>query len=230
MKPRCVIWGAGNFAQQVSAQLCTEFEIAGYVVDDSCHQEQQFMGRPCLPFSQLAQKDNLGAEAFFCAIGYGNFNQNRAGCVQKMLAKGLQPISVISRQAIVDDSAQIGPNCYVGPGAIIDAGVHLGSAVTILPGAIIGHDSLLSDNAYICQGVNIPGFVRIGSNSFIGTGAIFSDGVSVGDFCFIKAGEKVFHHCESGKLTSGADARDFFDTWYNKRKTFYTDLLSRQFA
>lgn len=230
MKPCCVIWGVGNFARQISAQLSPQFEIAGYVVDDRCHQEHQFMGRPCLPFSLLESHDNLGAEHFFCAIGYGNFNQNRAGCVQKMLARGLQPISVISRQAIVDDTAQIGANCYVGPGTIIDAGVRIGNAVTILPGAIIGHDSSLSDNVYICQGVNIPGFVHIGANSFVGTGAIFSDGVSIGDFCFIKAGEKVFHHCEGGKLTNGLDARDFFDTWYSNRKIFYTTLLSRQFA
>lgn len=230
MKPRCVIWGAGNFAQQVSAQLCTEFEIAGYVVDDSCHQEQQFMGRPCLPFSQLEQKGNLGAEAFFCAVGYGNFNQNRAGCVQKMLERGLQPISLIHEQAIVDASVQVGANCYVGAGAIIDAGVRIGNAVTILPGAIIGHDSSLADNTYICQGVNIPGFVSIGANSFVGTGAIFSDGVDVGDFCFIKAGEKVFHHCASGQLTNGQDARSFFNAWYSKRKNFYSSLLSRQFA
>lgn len=230
MKPRCVIWGAGNFAQQVSAQLCARFEIAGYVEDDGCHQTHQFMGRPCLPFSLLGQKDNLGAEYFFCAIGYGNFNQNRAECVQKMLDSGLQAVSLIHPQAIIDASVQLGGNCYVGAGAIIDAGVHIGNAVTILPGAIIGHDTSLSDNAYICQGVNIPGFVRIGANSFIGTGAIFADGVNVGDFCFIKAGEKVFHHCDSGKLTNGLDAKDFFNTWYSKRKIFYSNLLSRQFA
>lgn len=81
--------------------------------------------------------------------------------------------------AVVDPTAQLGPDVNVGPLAIIGANVQIGSGSTIGPGAIIGRDAVIGDGAYLHSGVRIAHEVTIGANFVAQSGAtIGSDGFS----------------------------------------------------
>lgn len=70
----------------------------------------------------------------------------------------LQPSSAIGRNAIVNSSASIDHDCYVG------------------------------DHAFIAPGVTLCGNVRVGAGAFIGAGAIILPDISIGENAIVAAG------------------------------------------
>lgn len=67
-----------------------------------------------------------------------------------------RPASGVSPQALVDPTAQFGPDCLIGPFAVVEPGARLGARVRIGAGAVIG------------QGVTIGDDCRIGASASLG--------------------------------------------------------------
>ena len=94
----------------------------------------------------------------------------------------------VSSHAILEESAELGADVEIGPGAIVGAHVTLGDRVSVMAGAIIGEG---------CS---------IGSDSTIHYGAVLYPGVVVGERVAIHANAVVggegfsFHRSPDGKL------------------------------
>ncbi len=101
---------------------------------------------------------------------------------------GNQYETVISRTAVVDDSARIEDGCYVAEGAVITTNVALGMQVIVNVGASIHHGCTVGEYTTISPGVHIGGNVTIGRGVFIGIGATVSNGVSISDGVVLGAG------------------------------------------
>ncbi len=76
-------------------------------------------------------------------------------------ASGVHP------SAIVDETAQIGADVAIGPGAVIAAGAHIGDGSVIGPLCYVGWNASLGAGAYLREHVSIGAHVRIGDR-FIG--------------------------------------------------------------
>lgn len=96
--------------------------------------------------------------------------------------------TIISKDAYIDKSAEIGEGSLIGPRSVITTNVKLGRHVIVNVAATIQHDTSVGDFSTIGPGVNIGGHVSIGEGVFVGIGANIINNVSVADGVVIGAG------------------------------------------
>lgn len=82
--------------------------------------------------------------------------------------------------SIIEPSAQIGEDCYIGPYTHIMANTKVGRNVTLegcfLEGPIVGDGARIYRNTHIMQGARIGKDCLIGANCFIADGAVIGEG------------------------------------------------------
>lgn len=83
----------------------------------------------------------------------------------------------ISKAAVIEESARIGEDVYIGAMAYIGENVVLGRGVHIYPHAYIGDNTTVGDGSILYSGVKIYHECRLGENCIIHAGAVVgSDG------------------------------------------------------
>lgn len=83
----------------------------------------------------------------------------------------------VSKAAVIEESAQIGDDVYIGAMAYIGENVVLGRGVHIYPHAYIGDNTSVGDGSVLYPGVKIYHECRLGKNCIIHAGAVVgSDG------------------------------------------------------
>lgn len=83
----------------------------------------------------------------------------------------------IHYSAVISESAQIGPGCYIGPGVVIEENVHIGRNSVLIANIYIGHKVKIGSNTMIYPGVGIRERCEIGDNVIIHfNAAIGADG------------------------------------------------------
>ena len=83
-----------------------------------------------------------------------------------------QPGAKIADGAVIDATAEIGENVYVGPGAVIQGRVKIGNNACIYPNAVIYPDVEIGDRAVLHANCIIHERSRIGQDCVIHSGAI----------------------------------------------------------
>ncbi len=99
--------------------------------------------------------------------------------------------TIISEEAYIDKSAEIGEGSTVGPGAVITTDVKIGEHVLVNIASSISHDSIIGNYVTIGPGAHIAGSVRLEDGVYVGIGAIISNNVSVAEGSVIGAGAVV---------------------------------------
>ncbi len=97
-----------------------------------------------------------------------------------------QPVSGVDERAAVDDSAEIGEGCHIGPYAVVGAGARIGAGsvihphVVIYPGAVLGRRCVLHAGAVLRELVEL------------GDGVVLQPGAVVGGdgFGFLPMGDR----------------------------------------
>ena len=85
----------------------------------------------------------------------------------------------IHPSAIIDNTAQIGPDVHIGPLTVVGARAQIGAGCRIGPQVTIGADALIGENGLIREGVRIAARVRIGARVILNPGAALGgDGFS----------------------------------------------------
>ncbi len=83
-----------------------------------------------------------------------------------------QPQPQIDPRAIIDPSAEIGSDVYIGPYVVIHAGVKIGNQVWIHPNVVIYPNVEIGDRSILHANCTIQERSRIGSNCVIHSGAV----------------------------------------------------------
>ena len=78
----------------------------------------------------------------------------------------------VSDKAVIDASAEIGQNCYVGAYAVIDSGAKVGDGSCIFPHVYLGDGVRVGRNCTINAGVKIYEGCVVGDNVIIHAGAV----------------------------------------------------------
>jgi UDP-3-O-[3-hydroxymyristoyl] glucosamine N-acyltransferase len=129
----------------------------------------------------------------------------------------------ISRQAVIDKSAEIGENCAIYPLAFVGRDVKIGNDCTLFPGVFVGDRVKIGDGALISPNVTIMHDCIIGNDVIIHGGTVIgSDG-----FGYIRDGEKnikipqtgivqIDDHVEIG-ASNTIDRATFGRTWIQAR-------------
>jgi len=129
--------------------------------------------------------------------------------VAALLSPAYMPTEKIHSSAVVDESANIGQGCYIGPHCVIEAGAEIGdncylaASVYIGRSSKVGNDSRLNANVSIYNGCELGERVIIHSSAVIGADGF---GFANDEGCWIKVpqtgGVKIGNDVEIGASTT----------------------------
>jgi sugar O-acyltransferase (sialic acid O-acetyltransferase NeuD family) len=193
MKREIVIFGAGEIAELADFYFThdSEFEVAGFTVDEAYLDATEFCGRPVVPFECVAQGFPPDRYSLFVAVSYSKINELRAAKVAAARSQGYSLVSYISSRATTFPGLEVKENCFILEDNTIQPFAQIGANVTLWSGNHIGHHSTIEDDVFIASHVAVSGGVRIGQGSFIGVNVTLRDHVTIGKKCVIGAGALV---------------------------------------
>lgn len=142
-------------------------------------------------------------DVFLCAIGSV---QGKRECVETILAKGGEFISLIHK------SVTFGRNCTVGRGCImemecrISCDISIGDFATIQDQCMFGHDVQVGAWCHLHPRVFLGGHAKLQEAVHIGYGAFIHPGKTVGANATVAAGAYVFRNVKPGTTVIGNPA------------------------
>lgn len=203
-----IIIGAGGMGRQVLsfAKSCNEYgkeyDIKGFL-DDNPHAMEGFPDYPPV----LGAVDGYEIEKddiFFNSIGDV---VSKKLCINKILKKGGEFISLIHPSAIISEGTKIGKGCMISSFVGVGTETTIGDFCLIQSKATIGHDVHIDDFARIdCNVVLIAG-VNVGKDVCIHTSSVINHDVSLGEGSTVGALSFVIRNVKPGQTVFGNPAK-----------------------
>lgn len=211
---RIAILGAGEFGKQAAHYILhndrniRRYEIVGWY-DDTIAKGKTISEIPVLgKVDSVIEDFNSGIfENIFIAIGY-NHPDFKETLIKKY--KGKIPLfNIISPNAYIDPTSDIGENVFIYPGAIIDKETVLEDGVTVNLGSIVSHNSTIGACGFIAPGATVAGFSKVGKCSFVGAGTTIIDNITICENVRLGAGCVVVSDITSAGLYIGIPAKKY---------------------
>lgn len=190
MKRPIVIFGTGEIAELADFYFThdSDFEVAGFTVDESYMKGCEFRGRDVVAFERVTEVFPPAQFALFVALSYAKINEIRTEKVAAARARGYQLASYLSSRATVFSGFELNENCFILEDNTIQPFARVGKNVTLWSGNHIGHHSVVEDDVFVASHVVVSGGVRIGRGSFVGVNVTLRDHVTIGQKCVLGAG------------------------------------------
>ena len=206
-----IILGAGGMGRQVLsfAKSCNnygkEYDIKGFL-DDKLDAMKDFPGYPPILGTiddYQIEKDDI----FFNSIGDVKAKKI---CIQKILDRGGDFLTLIHPTAQVPNGARIGKGCMVGSYVGIGVETTIGDFCLLQSKATIGHDVHINDFVRIdCNVVLIAG-VNVGKDVCIHTSAVVNHNISLGEGSTVGAMSFVIRNVKPGQTVFGNPAKHIY--------------------
>ena len=206
-----IIIGAGGMGRQVMsfAKSCNgygkKFDIKGFL-DDNLDAMKGFPGYPVV----LGTVDGYQIEpddVFFNSIGD---IQAKKLCIQKILDRGGDFLTLIHPTAQVSPDTKIGKGCMLSSYVGVGVETTIGDFCLIQSKATIGHDVIVGDFARIdCNVVLIAG-VKVGKDVCVHTSSVVNHDVKLGDGSTVGAMSFVIKNVNPGQTVFGNPAKVIF--------------------
>ena len=189
-----VIFGTGEIAELADYYFThdSKFKVAGFTVDAAYFKETTFLGRPIVPFEEVASTFPQQQYGLFVAVSYSKINDLRASKGRRRPRPWL-PVGILCEQSSdrISRASQINENCFILEDNTIQPFARIGANVTLWSGNHIGHHSVIEDDVFLASHVVVSGGVKVGQGSFVGVNVTFRDHVTIGKKCVIGAGALV---------------------------------------
>jgi len=199
-----VIFGTGQIAELADFYFThdSDYSVAAFTVDREFITEDAYLGRPIVPFEEVAQKNPPGQFGMFIAVSYNRLNAVRASKFLEAVSMGYELVSYVSRKATTFPDLVHGANCFILEDNTIQPFVRVGDDVTLWSGNHIGHHSVIGDHCFLASHIVVSGGVEIGESCFIGVNVTIRDHVKVGPKCIVGAGALLLADAEEGGVYS----------------------------
>lgn len=206
---KLILIGGGGHCKVVISQLrkINSFDIIGTI------DNYKLIGSKVLDIEVIGRDEDLktfyekGVRYTLITIGSTKDNLKRQILFGMAKSFGFKFPIVISPEAIVDKSVNIGEGTVIMPGSIINVGSIIGKNCIINSGAIIEHDCKIGHHCHIAPGAHLSGGVEIGDLSFVGIGSTIIQGVKVGKNVTIGAGSVVIRDIPENAIVVGNPAK-----------------------
>ena len=143
---------------------------------------------------------------FVVCIG-GPHGLARVRTGQELANRNLKPLSVISKGAYVDKTAQIGVGFQAMPGSVVGPFTEIGDYAILNTNSSVDHESKIGDGVHIMGGAVLAGLVNVGRYTAVGTNATVMPNLTVGENSFVGAGALVNINVPSDQVVVGAPAK-----------------------
>ncbi len=182
----------------------SSYRIAAFTVDGDYLTETRFLGRPVVPFEEVAAHYPPTTHAMFVALSYAKLNAVRADKFAAARAAGYRLASHVSPRACVWDGLDLGDNSFVMEGNVVQPFARIGANTTLWSGNHIGHHATIGDHCFLASHVVVSGGVSVGERCFIGVNATLRDGITVAPRCVIGAGALILGDTEPEQVFMGS--------------------------
>ncbi len=188
---KIIILGSGGHAKSCAdvIESTGKYEIAGYIhneKDSKLENTMRFLGNDA-SLSDLRLK--IGNA--FIGIGQIKSPKTRIDLHRKLLDLDYNIPSVISPNAYISKTAEIGKGTIIMHQAIVNSNAKIGDNCIINNKSLIEHDVIIGNHCHISTGSIINGNCKIKDEVFIGSGTICKHGITVEQRAIINAGKYV---------------------------------------
>ncbi len=190
-KPLVILGGGGHSAVLIDVLRQQNREIFGLVSPNFPPDSRIFNDIPHFTTDEEVLAFDKNTVQLVNGIGSLPGNNLRAEIYKKFISLGYEFESVVSRNAVVSEFAELGSGVQVMSGAVIQAGVSIGSNSIVNTGAIIDHDCNLGANNHIAPGVTLSGMVSSGESVHFGTGSSVIQSITIGNNVVVGAGATI---------------------------------------
>ncbi len=118
-----------------------------------------------------------------------------------------EPVTFISKRAVVSDYAVIGQGIVVNPFCSISARAEIRDFALINCHSGVGHDAVIGRSSVLLGHNAVNGNARIGECVTVGAGAVIHPGRTVDDNASVGMAAAVFRNVQSGTVVVGNPAR-----------------------
>lgn len=201
------IAGASALGRQIEHHLMfatEEFRVVGFF-DDFAPQEGDVIGT----MNQIA--DDYAAGRFDCLmIGVGYKAMEFRSALLSRIRGRIPLASLVSRNAVVDPTAEISEGAVILNGSLIDQDVQVGANCFFSLGCSISHETIIGENTYCAPRVTVCGRSQIGKSCFLGANCTILGGLTVADHVTVGAGAVVTKSISEPGVYIGCPARKMF--------------------
>jgi sugar O-acyltransferase (sialic acid O-acetyltransferase NeuD family) len=202
-----IIIGASGFGRDIYnlALGCTGY-LKDYTIKGFLDRRKDFLnsftGYPPI-LSSVEDYIVVKDDVFICAMGEV---QSKKFCINLILKKGGEFISLISPSAHIDPYAKIGTGCIVLQNAVLGAGSQIGDFVLVQICTIVGHDVKVGNYSRIdCHAVCVGGVI-VEDEATIHTSAVINHKVLIGKGASVGAGSFVIRNVKENTTVYGNPA------------------------
>ena len=150
-------------------------------------------------------------------IGVGlNFSRKKIYEEITKVDKNFKFEKIVSKNAIIDSSVEIGDGTLVVSGSIINIGTKIGKHCYINTASVIEHDNNFEDFSSAGPRVVTGGNVTIGKYSYIGMGTIIKEQIEIKENTIIGAHSYVNKNCAKNLIFYGSPARKVKKRLFNE--------------
>lgn len=199
-----IVFGAGGHGRAI-AEVATKagWRVAGFVDDDPGVKERQY-GSHIFGDREWLQRSI--PRGWRIALGVGD-NQVRKTIAEFLRANGIGMATIVSADAVVSASCEIGDGAVIMPGAVVNAEVIVGSGAILNTCSVVEHDARVGDFVHIAPHATLGGGAQAGELTFVGMGAAVLPAIRVGRRCVLGALSLATMDIPDGETAYGVPAR-----------------------
>jgi sugar O-acyltransferase (sialic acid O-acetyltransferase NeuD family) len=119
--------------------------------------------------------------------------------------------TLVHPQAVIAETAAIGPGSVVHANVTLTADIRLGAHVAAMPSVVLTHDDVVEDGVTFGAGAKVSGGVTIESGAYIGAGALLREKLTIGAGALIGMGSVVTKSVPPSDVWHGSPARPVAD-------------------
>ena len=125
----------------------------------------------------------------------------------QFISAGLQPVTLIHRSAVVDNTATIGQGCILCPNTFVGPFAAIGQNSIINNYSSVAHDAKIGCSCVLHPYATLSGFATVGSYSLLATRATVLVSTNMGAFSKLSAGSILNTDTKDGSLAVGNPAK-----------------------
>ncbi len=146
------------------------------------------------------------SEYFFICIGMVD-GKLRDILSKKIIKKKLKPISIISKDACIDNSVQYNHGLLAMPHAVVNKKTIIGSNCYLNVNSVIDHECIIEDGVHIMGSAYIAGRVTVKKYASIGANATILQDITIGKNSIVGAGAVVTKNVPDNAIVVGNPAK-----------------------
>lgn len=206
-KSKIVVIGGGGHAKVIISILkkLDQFEVFGYIdqTDKGAILDIPYLGTDDTASNLFSNNINTAV------LGIGQLKDSslRKKVAEKYQSLGFNFPTILSSDAIINNSTTIGNGTVIMAGVVINVDSQIGEFGIINTSATIDHDCKIGDFTHIAPGVTLSGGVKIGNKCLVGTGSSIIQYIDIPDNTIIGAGSVLIKSIFEQGIYAGNPAR-----------------------